>query len=436
MLDFHNDEQSLELRAKLVAQLVKSGDLKSPAVERSFLKVPRELFVPKNGVTEELTTIYQNNPLTIKTDGRLGEVISTSSQPSVMASMLQLLEPCEGKKILEIGTGTGYNAALLASLVGSSGKVVSVELDPDLAELARKNLCTLGLDNRTLVITGDGWEGYSEEAPYDGIIVTAQSDDIAPAWFEQLTADGRLILPMYLAPEFQFSTIVGFRRQGVLLKSFNLVQGRFIGLRGYHTVHGPEISRYGILVNLGAATDGEHIVQIESALLPEINLARRADLLSLWLAPGLIATLSEKIPSFFDFANFLRLKKSKDGVCKVIVNPQHAIQNLGRTRIQGVGLVHFEGDQPSLLLLSWPTSAHDETRDSVILYGANPKVLMVRFENIIKEWKDLGYVGLKDLRVTANQGNWTGELGHGSWVLPLRSATLVLDYEVRVGDAV
>src|SRR5260370_1798721 len=114
-----------------------------------------------------------------------------------MAIMLEQLALQPGQRVLEIGAGTGYNAALIAQIVGKSGQVVTVDIDEDVASSARQQLAAAGFD-RVDVHCADGGFGYPEAAPYDRIILTASAWDIAPAWFKQLSPAGRLVLPLSL----------------------------------------------------------------------------------------------------------------------------------------------------------------------------------------------------------------------------------------------
>ncbi|MFB6216048.1 MAG: protein-L-isoaspartate O-methyltransferase, partial [Candidatus Aenigmatarchaeota archaeon] len=150
----------------LIDVMKKKGNLTSERVESSLLKVPRERFVPD----KYRKRAYVDAPLSI------GEG-QTISQPSVVAKMTQWLEPEEGDKILEIGAGSGWQAALLGNLVGNSGKVYTVERKEKLADRAEKNIRKVGLNNVEVVV-GDGSTGLEEHEPYDGIICTAACPEI------------------------------------------------------------------------------------------------------------------------------------------------------------------------------------------------------------------------------------------------------------------
>jgi protein-L-isoaspartate(D-aspartate) O-methyltransferase len=179
-------------RARLAAALQASGRTPSPAVQAAFLAVPRHLFVP--GLAP--AAAYQDEALVIKYS-QDGLPISSSSQPAMMAIMLEQfgLEP--GHRVLEIGTGTGYNAAVLAHIVGAGGAVVTVDIDPDLVARAEASLAAAGY-SQVQARCADGGFGDPGGAPFDRVIVTVGAWDIAPAWLDQLGPGGRLVLPLAL----------------------------------------------------------------------------------------------------------------------------------------------------------------------------------------------------------------------------------------------
>ncbi len=183
------DAREVVLRCALAAKLRRDGSLRTRAVERAFRQVPRHLFVPE--VDPDLA--YRD--VVLPTKLQAGEFVSASSQPSIMAVMLEQLALRRGHRVLEIGGGTGYNAALLAEIVGPRGQVTAVDIDDDLVTMAREHLLAAGY-SRVVVVQGDGVLGRAESAPYDRIMATVAVGDIPRPWRQQLKAGGRLVLPL------------------------------------------------------------------------------------------------------------------------------------------------------------------------------------------------------------------------------------------------
>ena len=169
------------MREKMVETQIKARGVKDPRVLSALLKVERHRFVPE----ECLSSAYSDQPLPI------GEG-QTISQPYIVALMTELLELKGEEKVLEIGTGSGYQAAILAEL---AKEVYSVEIVEPLASMAKKRLSELGYQNVT-VKAGDGYLGWPEAAPFDGIIVTAAPDHIPKPLIEQLKEGGRMVVPV------------------------------------------------------------------------------------------------------------------------------------------------------------------------------------------------------------------------------------------------
>ncbi|WP_420036125.1 methyltransferase, FxLD system [Streptomyces sp. cg28] len=180
------------LRNALVDQIKTEGHARTPAVEDALRTVPRHRFVPE----APLTDAYANAPVNIKYDTD-GTSISCASQPSVVALMLDQLQAQPGERILELGAGTGYNAALIGHLVGPGGHVTTIDVDDDLVEGARARLADAGFTN-VQALTRDGALGHAEGAPYDRIIATVGAHGIPHAWLEQLAPGGLLVTPQRL----------------------------------------------------------------------------------------------------------------------------------------------------------------------------------------------------------------------------------------------
>lgn len=170
-----------QLRAAMVEEQLAARGITDTAVLRAMLTVPRHRFVPPELAELAYTS---DGPLPIGQG-------QTISQPYIVAYMAEAAHIQPGDRVLEIGTGSGYGAAVLAAL---TPEVYSVEIRPDLAQLAGDHLNALGY--RVAQLVGNGWLGWPEHAPYDAIVVTAAPDEIPAALVEQLAVGGRLVIPV------------------------------------------------------------------------------------------------------------------------------------------------------------------------------------------------------------------------------------------------
>lgn len=172
------------MKRDLVKYWTKNKIITDRKLIEAFRKIPRENFVKK----EFLEEAYDDQPLpTIE-----GQTIS---QPTTVMIMLQALSLKEGDKVLEIGTGSGYNAALISYVVGKKGIVYTIEIIQELVNFAKKNISKLNIKNVNIVHE-DGSRGYRKESPYDKIIVTAASPEIPKILLEQLKFNGILVVPV------------------------------------------------------------------------------------------------------------------------------------------------------------------------------------------------------------------------------------------------
>lgn len=186
------------------------GVVQSDAIYRALCAVPRHVFIERfyrhaeSGWAEahndpdapergSLELIYAGGPVVTKLAG--SGPTSSASEVALVAHMLDLLDLEPGMRVLEIGAGTGYNAALLAELVGDGALVTSVEIQREVAEGARRGLTRAG-QSGVRVVTGDGYAGAPENAPYDRVIVTVSAPEVAPAWVAQLAPGGRALVPL------------------------------------------------------------------------------------------------------------------------------------------------------------------------------------------------------------------------------------------------
>lgn len=181
MTDKHSENRYEQAREKMVQQQLKRRGISDERLLKAMQEVPRHEFVPPAA----RSAAYSDRPLSIGAG-------QTISQPYMVAYMVEQLAAKPGDRILEVGAGSGYQAAILAEL---ADEVYAIEYVPELADSARETLKRLGYDN-VHIVTGDGSKGYAEAAPYDGIIVAAAAPEISPAWKEQLAEGGRIVAPV------------------------------------------------------------------------------------------------------------------------------------------------------------------------------------------------------------------------------------------------
>lgn len=299
-----------ELRAALVESLVDSGRIRTSAVERAFRAVPRHAFLP--GAPVEQAYVDE----AVATKWQDGIAISSASQPSMMAIMLEQLELRPGHRVLEIGTGTGYNAALMAEMVGPTGSVVAVDIDDDLTESAAAHLAEAGAAVRLagplrlagppdppgpgtaaiILATRDGALGYEELAPYDRIVLTVGSWDIQPAWWRQLAPGGRLLLPLSVRGSHLSVAFDLLEGPGAVLRSVSVRSCAFVRLRGRGV--GPEPTRVvadGLTLQArdGRALDTEQLARMLDQPGPERSTPVRLSVVDLWDGFGLWLAVHE-----------------------------------------------------------------------------------------------------------------------------------------------
>ena len=172
----------------LIDHLINEGWLKAPRIIEAFRRIKRVDFLPKD--LEDLAELNEALPI------GYGQTIS---QPLVVAFMLEQLEPKEGDKILDIGSGSGWTSALLGEIVGKKGRVIAIDIIPELVEFGKNNVAKYNFIEKGIVefICADGSKGYKKEAPYDGILVSAAVQTEVPrAWKEQLKIGGRIVTPI------------------------------------------------------------------------------------------------------------------------------------------------------------------------------------------------------------------------------------------------
>ncbi len=213
------------LHADLIDLLLTRKTVTSDRVEAALRAVPRHLFVPD----VPLERAYAPDDAVVTKRDIDGAALSSASAPGVVASMLEQLDVQPGDRILEIGAGTGYNSALLSELAGPTGRVVTVDIDQDVVDGAQAALASTGYGH-VEVVCADGAQGHAPCGPYDRIIVTAGSSDLPPAWWQQLTPAGRLVVPLRITA--RTTRTIAFDRHDDHLVSRSMLTWGFLAMRG------------------------------------------------------------------------------------------------------------------------------------------------------------------------------------------------------------
>ncbi len=212
-----------EQRTRLVESLKRRGYVSTTSVEAAMLRVPREEFLPES-IRDDA---YVDTPLPI------GDR-QTISAPHMVAIMVEHLDLRPGMKVLEIGAGSGYHAAVCAEIVGQEGHIYTVERISSLSSFAEANLKKTGYASVVTVIFGDGTKGLPEHAPYDRIFVAAGAPDIPPPLTEQIAEGGRLLVPV--GGRF-YQDLIRIEKRGAELKKESLGGCVFVPLIGEHGYH-------------------------------------------------------------------------------------------------------------------------------------------------------------------------------------------------------
>lgn len=265
----------------MVDQLCSMGAVRSDAVADALLAVPRHLFAPG----EPLEKAYAAKGTLLTKWNEQGEAVSTVSAPHIQAMMLEQAEIEPGMRVLEIGS-SGYNAALIAELVGPNGEVTTVDIDPEVVTRTRDCLTAAGYHG-VHVMEADAENGVSQHAPFDRIIVTAAAWDLPRAWWDQLTESGRIVVPLLMR---SLTRSVVFGRVGDHLASLGYELCAFVPMQGIgaHTelavpLHGDDVVLR-LDDNPGVDVDRLHKVLAQAWSGITMGGDGRFDGLQLWMA--------------------------------------------------------------------------------------------------------------------------------------------------------
>jgi protein-L-isoaspartate(D-aspartate) O-methyltransferase len=287
------------LRASMVEHILNAGHARRAPVEQALRQVPRHRFLPAATAVDAYADMA-----VITKRGSDGAALSCASVPTVVAMMLDQLDVHPGQRILEIGAGTGYNAALLAHLTGPAGQVTTIDIDPDVTAGARRALEATGYDH-VHVITRDGALGAPEAAPYDRIIFTVGAWDLPPAFYDQLTPAGRLVVPLRWRGQ---TRSIAFTRHNDLLRSDSVQLCGFVPMIGQHGEHSANLDTHGH-TTLHWDTDQP----IDPATLPGILDQHKTQVWSQVLVSG-----NESFDGIW-----LRLTSTEPGTCRITTTPDN-----------------------------------------------------------------------------------------------------------------
>lgn len=371
----------------LVDGLVGAGHVRSEDLEAAFRAVPRHLFLPGVAIDEA----YRDEVVFTKQIG--GRSVSACPQPAVVAAMLEQLGLQRGERVLEIGAGTGYGAAIMARLVGPEGRVVTVDVDDDITTGAQDNLRSARVSG-VEVVCADGARGHASGAPYDAIVLTVGAADVLPAWRDQLRPGGRLLIPLSIRG---VQSSILFVKDRDCLRSLSVRPCRFVMLRGAlaDTGHELELGPGRVLWTEDAASiDADALRGALEGPVPEaVATALRGSpreffvALRLWLALRLpdFCALSADGPDVDD-ARLPRL----------LSIPGKFATTAGTARGAGMCLLHVarDGDESS-----WPPNNEDGDLCTRSYGDAGDMSELVDDE--VEEWDAHDRPGLDALRIVA-----------------------------------
>jgi protein-L-isoaspartate(D-aspartate) O-methyltransferase len=398
------------LHAIFADDLARRGVFGGPLVEAAFRAVPRHRFLPGVPPAEA----YRDQVIVTRVED--GVPVSASSQPSFMAVMLQQLGLEPGHRVLEVGAGTGYNAALMAEIVGEQGKVVSVDIDAEVVAGARACLDATGYTGVT-VLCADGTFGHAPEGPYDRIVVTVGAGDIPPALREQLRPGGCLVVPLSIrGPQRS----IAFRRVSDVLVGVSIADcdlstsGR--GELGGHVTRVP----VGADRRLWLWCDGPR--PIDTGALERLVSGPSRE-----VATGRVATIAEIFGGLYLWLalhdpRFVQLGSTGDADAPWVLGLP------GKLRLTA-GLL----DTSSLCVLSTgstppATSFADDRRLPLFVRAFGDAALTTTLIDLVRAWDDRGRPGTSDLSVVCYPVTGDHSASPADFVIDKRWSRLVLSW--------
>ncbi|CRK57669.1 Protein-L-isoaspartate O-methyltransferase [Alloactinosynnema sp. L-07] len=348
------------LRAAMVDELRRMGAIVTERVADAVLAVPRHVFAP---VGEPAERVYAPTTAIVTKRNGQGAAISSLSEAHIQATMLEQARIEPGMRVLEIGTG-GYNASLIAELVGESGQVTSVDIDSDIVSSARGCLAEAGYE-RVRVVLADAEHGVPDRAPFDRVIVTAGAWDIPPAWIAQLTDRGRIVLPLRLRG---LTRSVAFERDGDHLVSLSYRLCGFVPMQGA----GAHVERTVPLDGneVGIRVDGAH--ELDTDALRESLFGPRVERWS-----GVVFDQVDGMDFFVATTSpgFGLLTATSAAIKRGLVGPS-AIRGVP-TIVRGAGFAYR---------MKRPIEGTDDFETGVLAHGPNAEDLARELVDLLRVW--------------------------------------------------
>ena len=340
--------------------------------------MPRERFVPEHVKELGLEGIYKDVALPTKKDEH-GLPISSSSQPGIMAPMLEELRLESGMNVLEIGAGTGYNAALISKLIGSKGHLTTLDIEKDIVDRARR---AIGKERgRVSVVLADGREGWKKGSPYDRVIATASAFEVPLVWADQLVDGGLLVVPLVFSDRITWpQAVVTFKKEGSALRSISIVPGGFMRMRSSGEAYPEEGAIY-----VGSWIKGKsEQIMIQSLSVDRLALETRRRLLyALAAVPQQLAI--DGSPSTYSMAIFMTLFADPS---------QHVALKQGR--YSSPALIDSEGDWVTALM-------RGRTRSGSVEVFGDMALATKAWKALDSDWKRQGRPNHKDLVISVTK---------------------------------